>query len=195
MGASIQARWNSVPPCTRENPAQRGRSTRYAESDREYDKHNQCEENANGKQKPLHVYGTLSCIQSPGSYQIRLRTSPLWAHLPTSRARRRLRRLWCQQRTFAIPAKPNSARPRVPPPGRIRSNPHEQMRTRSIVCADDESRHAIPVEHNIRQPTGRRSRAALFVRYIFPVILRSECDATLANKAAARLPLGTHARR
>ena len=89
--------------------------------------------------------------------------------------RQRLGRLWCQQRTFAIPAKPGSGCPRVLLPGRIRSNLHEQMRSRSIVCADDESRHAIPVGTTSARPTSRRSRAAVFVRYIFPVILRSRC--------------------
>jgi hypothetical protein len=122
------------------------------------------------------------------------RRCPLWVHLRTSR-RRRLSRRWCRQRTFAIPAKPDSGRPRVPPPGRIRSTPHLQIRTRSSVCADDESRHAILAGTTSARPTGRRSWAAFFVRYIFSVILRSKAT-PLAQQSGSPAPdIGTHARR
>jgi hypothetical protein len=53
-----------------------------------------------------------------------------------------------------------------------------------------------PTRHNISQ-ADRPSIAGgglLFVRYISPVVLRSKCDATLSNKAAARSGFATHAR-
>jgi hypothetical protein len=73
--------------------------------------------------------------------------------------------------------------------------PHLQIRTRSSVCADDESRHAILAGTTSARPTGRRSRAAFFVRYIFSVILRSKAT-PLAQQSGSPAPdIGTHARR
>jgi hypothetical protein len=122
------------------------------------------------------------------------RRCPLWVHLRTSR-RRRLSRRWCRQRTFAIPAKPDSGRPRVPPPGRIRSTPIYKYAREVAFAQDDESRHAILAGTTSARRTGRRSWAAFFVRYIFSVILRSKAT-PLAQQSGSPAPdIGTHARR
>ena len=74
-------------------------------------------------------------------------------------------------------------------------HPHLQIRTRSSVCADDESRHAIPAGTTSARRTGGRSWAAFFVRYIFSVILRSKAT-PLAQQSGSPAPdIGTHARR